>query len=93
MFFQMLRLIAGLLFLIMVIVSTAVVYAVEVTPNVMFKRYQAPNGAQYDPKSSYRTKIESDQQILNERIFSDNQVGKLVPDINSVGLDFTFNVD
>jgi hypothetical protein len=62
-------------------------HAVEVTPEIGFQKSQSPspNGSTpqiFNPKDS-----------LNNKIFSDNHLTQMVPDINSVGLDFTFKMD
>jgi|GEM_PF-6809386 len=69
------------------------VYAIEVRPVIGFSPTQAPNGAQFDPNSLYRARIVNPQGGLNTRLFSDNHIGKAIPDINSIGLNFTFKVD
>ena len=68
-------------------------FAVEVAPNIGFRKYQAQNGSEYDPHGSYRTKMDNSQYSMNSQIFHDSQVGKMVPEFDSVGLDFTFKVD
>lgn len=66
-------------------------YAVEVTPNIGFRQFSAPNGSQYDTNSEYRARVHNNSQTAMNSQFS--QFGKLVPDFNSVGLDFTFKVE
>lgn len=63
--------------------------AVEVAPSIGFRQYASPNGSQYDPSASYRVRTEHDKLAMNSQV----PMGKLVPDFNSVGLDFTFKVD
>lgn len=68
-------------------------HAVEVSPEIGFRQSQSPNGAQFDPNSAYQAQILNQKGGLNNKIFSQNQITKMVPDINSVGLDFTFKMD
>lgn len=65
------------------------VFAVEVTPNIGFRQFSAPNGSQFDANSEYRARVHS-QTAMNGQF---SHFGKLVPDFNSVGLDFTFKVE
>lgn len=64
-------------------------YAVEVAPRIGFRQYASPNGSQYDPNASYQVRTQHDKLAMNDQV----PMGKLVPDFNSVGLDFTFKVD
>lgn len=69
-------------------------HAVEVSPRIGFKQAQAQNGSEYNPSAAYRSPLQQQKNAsLNSKLFSDNQITKAIPDINSVGLDFTFKVD
>lgn len=69
-------------------------HAVEVSPEIGFRQSQSPNGSELDPNGAYRANaLNQKGTALNNKILSDNQVTKLVPDINSVGLNFTFKMD
>ncbi len=79
----------AIIFLAISSLFVSAAYAVEVAPNIGFRQYASPNGSQYDPNGNYRVRTEHDKLAMNNQI----PMGKLVPDFNSVGLDFTFKVD
>lgn len=76
-----------------VMIFTGLAYAVEITPDIGFRQYQTPNGSEYDPNAKYRAQILHSKNNLNDKIFSDNNVTKAIPNFDSIGLNFTFKMD
>jgi hypothetical protein len=68
-------------------------FAMEITPNIGFRQHAAPNGGEYNISSPYRAQMRNGQYAMNDQVLRDVPLGKIVPDFNSVGLDFTFKVE
>lgn len=68
-------------------------YAVEITPQIGFEQNYDPNsGSAYDSNAYYHPKTQNHNDALNNKIFRDSHISKAMPDIGSVGLNFTFKV-
>jgi hypothetical protein len=78
---------------ILAVIMVSKVYAVEITPDIGFRQFHTPCGSEYDPNGQYRTQIQNSKARLNDKLFSDNQIGRAIPDFDSVGLNFTFKMD
>lgn len=68
---------------VLLLALTQSIYAVEISPEIGVHQPQSPKSGLPYPKG----------ESLNNKIFSQNQVTKLVPDVDSIGLNFKFEVD